>query len=63
MTQRLPCPLASERLEEYAAQFDDLSGCLSQRRNFRTYLEGLLLPRDRNKTLTALVGTEPVIGA
>ena len=63
MTQRLPCPPAPGPLEEYAAQFDDLFGYLSQRRNFRTYLEGLLLPRDRNKTLTALVGTEPVIGA
>jgi SRSO17 transposase len=63
MTRRLPCPPAPGPLEEYAAQFDDLFGYLSQRRNFRTYLEGLLLPRDRNKTLTALVGTEPVIGA
>ncbi|MCL7382428.1 hypothetical protein [Streptomyces sp. 35G-GA-8] len=24
---------------------------------------GLLLPRDRNKTLTCLAGTEPVVGA
>lgn len=63
MTQRLPCPPAPGPLEEYAAQFDDLFGYLAQRRNFRTYLEGLLLPRDRNKTLTALVGAEPVIGA
>jgi SRSO17 transposase len=26
-------------------------------------VQGLLLPRDRNKTLTGLVGTEPVVGA
>jgi DDE superfamily endonuclease len=36
---------------------------LAQRRSFRAYLQGLLLPRDRNKTLTALAGTEPVVGA
>ena len=36
---------------------------LAQRRAFRAYLHGLLLPRERNKTLTALAGTEPVIGA
>lgn len=27
------------------------------------YLAGLPLPRDRNKTLTALAGAEPVVGA
>nr|WP_228023082.1 transposase [Streptomyces acidicola] len=36
---------------------------LAQRRGFREYLTGLLLPRDRNKTLTCLVGAEPVVGA
>jgi hypothetical protein len=36
---------------------------LAQRRGFRAYLEGVLLPRDRNKTLTSLVGSEPVVGA
>jgi SRSO17 transposase len=29
---------------------------------FREYLAGLLAPRDRNKTLTALAGAEPVTG-
>jgi len=29
----------------------------------RAYLQGLLPPRDRNKTLTCLVGAEPVVGA
>jgi SRSO17 transposase len=47
-------------LEAYAAGFDDLFGRVEQRRGFRTYLQGLLLPRDRNKTLTALVGAEPI---
>ncbi|WNI33937.1 transposase [Streptomyces sp. ITFR-6] len=36
---------------------------MAQRRGFREYLAGLLLPRDRNKTLTCLAGTEPVAGA
>jgi SRSO17 transposase len=63
MTKRLPCPPAPGPLEEYAAQFDDRLGTLAQRRGFREYLQGLLLPRDRHKTLTGLVGTEPVVGA
>ena len=63
MTKRLPCPPAPGPLEAYAAQFDDRLGTLAQRRGFREYLQGLLLPRDRHKTLTGLVGTEPVVGA
>jgi SRSO17 transposase len=63
MTQRLACPPAPGPLEEFAATFDRLFGTLAQRRSFREYLQGLLLPRERNKTLTALVGTEPVVGA
>jgi hypothetical protein len=63
MTRRLPCPAAPGPLEEYAARFDDLFHSLAQRRGFREYLAGLLAPRDRNKTLTALAGAEPVTGA
>ena len=63
MTRRVPCPPAPGPLEAYAARFDDLLSTLAQRRGFREYLAGLLLPRDRNKTLTALAGTEPVVGA
>ena len=63
MTRRLPCPAAPGPLEGYAARFDDLFGSLAQRRGFRDYLAGLLAPRDRNKTLTALAGAEPVTGA
>ncbi|MEU0486149.1 hypothetical protein ABZ260_44180 [Streptosporangium sp. NPDC006013] len=37
-------------MEEYATRFDDLWCSLAQRRGFREYLAGLLLPRDRNKT-------------
>jgi len=63
MSKRLPCPPAPGPLEEYAARFDELFGTLAQRRGFREYLRGLLLPKDRNKTLTALAGTEPILGA
>src|SRR5271170_1642768 len=63
MTARLLCPAAPGPLEDYAARFDDLFGSLAQRRGFREYLAGLLAPRDRNKTLTALAGAEPVSGA
>jgi hypothetical protein len=63
MTARRPCAPAPGALEAYAVQFDDLFGVLAQRESFRAYLQGLLLPRDRNKTLTGLAGTEPVVGA
>jgi SRSO17 transposase len=38
-------------------------GARAQRHSFRRYLAGLLLPAERNKTLTALANTEPVVGA
>jgi hypothetical protein len=63
MTRRLPVRLAPGPLEDYAARFDDLFGARAQREGFRRYLEGLLLPAERNKTLTALANTEPVAGA
>jgi hypothetical protein len=63
MTRHRPCPAAPGPLEEYAARFDDLFSRLAQRRGFREYLAGLLAPRDRNKTLTALAGAGPVAGA
>jgi SRSO17 transposase len=63
MSKRLPCPPAPGPLEEYAVRFDDLFDTLAQRRGFREYLQGLLLPKDRNKTLTALANTEPISGA
>ena len=62
-TPRLTCPPAPGPLEEFAGQFDDLFGRLALRRAFRTYLTGLLSPRERPKTLTALAGAEPVVGA
>jgi DDE superfamily endonuclease len=63
MTTRRPCPPAPGPLEDYATQFDPLLSSLAQRRGLRGYLQGLLLPRDRNKTLTALADAEPIVGA
>jgi DDE superfamily endonuclease len=63
MTTRRPCPPAPGPLEAYAARFDALFSSLAQRRGVRDYLQGLLLPRDRNKTLTGLAGAEPISGA
>jgi len=63
MTTRRPCPPAPAPLENYATQFDGLFSSLAQRRGLRDYLQGLLLPRDRNKTLTGLAGAEPITGA
>ena len=54
----IPAPL-----ETYCAQFDALFSRAPQRIAFRQYLAGLLLPAERNKTLTALANTEPVVGA
>src|SRR5207342_907620 len=56
MSARRPCPPAPGPLEGYAARFDDLFTHVAQRRGFREYLAGLLAPRERNKTLTALAG-------
>jgi len=63
MTRRIDCPPAPGPLEEYAAHFDDLFTHAAQRRGFRAYLAGLLLPCDRNKTLTGLAGAEPIVAA
>jgi DDE superfamily endonuclease len=63
MSRRLPSPAAPGSLEAFAAEFDPLFSNLAQRRSFRECLQGLLLPRDRNKTLTALAGAEPITQA
>ena len=63
MSARLLRPPAPGPLEAFAAQFDPLLQMPAQRHGFRTYLSGLLLPRDRPKTLTALVGAEPLVQA
>lgn len=63
MTKRLPAPPAPAPLETSCQQFDPLLGKLNQREAFRSYLAGLLLPAERNKTITALANTEPGVGA
>jgi hypothetical protein len=63
MTKRLSVTPAPGPLEDYARNFDDLFAARAQREGFRRYSEGLLLPAERNKTLTALANTEPIVGA
>src|SRR5690349_20968428 len=63
MTARQPCPPAPGPLEAFAVPFDSLFGSLGQRRSFRDSRSGLLAPRDRNQTLTALAGAEPLVQA
>ena len=63
MSQRLPAIPAPGPLEEYCQGFDALFESLSQREGFRRYQEGLVLPLERNKTLTALANAEPIVGA
>src|SRR3954471_7939353 len=63
MTKRSPVSPAPGPLEDYVRSLDDLFGARAQRHSLRRYLEGLLLPAERNKTLTALANTEPVVGA
>src|SRR5579864_1247962 len=63
MTTRQSVPAAPGPLEGYAAHFDDLFSRSNQRHALRQYLEGLLLPAERNKTLTALANTTPIVGA
>jgi SRSO17 transposase len=63
MTTRLPVSPAPGLLESFAQHFDPLFSQRSQRQAFRDYLAGLLLPAERNKTLTALAHTEPIVGA
>jgi len=63
MTKRIEVTKAPAPLEEYVKYFDPLFNKSNQRESFRQYLEGLLLPSERHKTLTGLVNTEPVVGA
>ena len=63
MTQRIPATASPGPLEAIAQAFDDLFAKRSQREGFRRYLEGILLPMERNKTLTGLANAEPMVGA
>jgi hypothetical protein len=50
-------------LEAYSQEFDGLFTKVNQREGFRQYLTGLLVASERNKTLTGLANSEPVVGA
>lgn len=63
MTKRIEVARAPAPLEEYVKHFDAVFGKSNQRDGFRQYVEGLLLPSERHKTLTGLMNTEPVVGA
>src|SRR5215467_14897672 len=63
MTKRIEVAEAPAPLEEYVKHFDAWFGKSNQRDGFRRYVEGLLLPSERHKTLTGLMNTEPVGGA
>src|SRR5260221_103435 len=63
MSKRQAVTPAPGLLENYAEAFDGLFSKRNQREGCRRYVEGLLLPAERNKTLTGLVNTEPVVGA
>src|SRR5438477_7205601 len=63
MSQRQATTALPEALASYAVQFDKLFSRVNQRAGFRQYLVGLLLPAERNKTLTGIMNAEPVVGA
>jgi SRSO17 transposase len=63
MTKRQVTAPAPGPLETFAREFDPLFSKVNQREGFRRYLAGLLLPAERNKTLTALANAEPIVGA
>jgi hypothetical protein len=50
-------------LEAYSQEFDGLFTKVNQREGFRQYVTGLLLASERNKILTELANSEPVVGA
>ena len=52
MSKRKETTVAPEPLEEYIEPFDTFFEKWNQREGFRRYVEGLLLPTERNKTLT-----------
>lgn len=63
MTKRKLCLNVAGPIEEYCEQYDELLETLAQISGLRRYLQGLLLPRERNKTLTGIVDSEPIVGA
>jgi SRSO17 transposase len=63
MTKRREVTPAAGLLETYCQEFDQYLVRWNQHEGIRRYLEGLLLPAERNKTLTGLANTTPGTGA
>lgn len=63
MSERRVATPAPGLLEGYSQEFDGLFTKVNQREGFRQYLTGLLVASERNKTLTGLANSEPVVGA
>src|ERR1700690_885721 len=63
MSQRQIARAGPGLLEEFAREFDGLFSKVNQREMWRGDLEGVFLPTERNKTLTNLANTEPVVEA
>jgi SRSO17 transposase len=58
-TPRKPTAPTAEAIDHFCAHFDDLFPRLAERTALRQYLIGLLLPRERNKTLVELARQVP----
>jgi hypothetical protein len=58
-TSRKPTAPTAEAIDRFCGHFDDLFARLAERTAVRHYLIGLLLPRERNKTLTRLAALVP----
>ncbi len=63
MTTRCPSLLPPVPSKPSPGTSDSLFTQRRQRQVCRDYLAGLLLPAERNKTLTALAHPEPIVGA
>jgi SRSO17 transposase len=59
VTLRKPTAPTTEAIDRFCNDFDDLFARLAERTALRHYLIGLLLPRERNKTLTELAALVP----
>ena len=58
-TPRKPTPPTTTAIDDFCAQFDDLFCRRAERAALRSYLIGLLLPREHNKTLSVLASLVP----
>jgi SRSO17 transposase len=58
-TPRKPTPPTTTAIDQFCAQLDDLFCRRAERAALRSYLIGLLLPREHNKTLTVLASVVP----